>query len=1244
MPTNDDLLFADHAVKAGFVSREEIEASLSVQKRMEEMGVKDSLRNVLVNRGALREGDAALVSKAAGLAPGRDPIPGFTLESRLGAGAMGSVYKAFQRGMQRHVAVKILRRDLTADPRQVERLRREAALVGKLDHPHIVRGLDSGETNGLVWFAMEYVDGETLRERIRRGGRIPADEAIVIARQLAEALEHAASQGIVHRDIKPGNVLLTKQGMPRLADYGLAKGQTDDALTAIDATLGTPQYVAPEQARNPRDADIRSDIYSLGATLYAMLTGRPPFEGETLAQTLTKVLYERPRPIHDLVPDLPDEVVYLVERMMAKDRRHRYPTPAALLHDLRAFEAGRLKVPAGFEGDIATYVERWRSRRLWITGASVVAGAVLMGALALWWEGETATRERAERGMAEFADTQSLPGPEPSWDGRTVAEMIRRLDRVRAEFVGTEAADAATAEIARWRKQERELGRVQELARRADRSDAEWPTIIQQLEERKRALAGETDAGVAMRQSAVTLDALLERRESRAKRDVEALRSDTSAKTLDEAARGWASLASALRSRYLAGAEPPQAKAAAVTAGQFEAAAARISAMFAPWDAASARGGALDRGAFADAASVLAAIDAEFAADTDLVALLAGLPPAGRWTAAFTARRDAAGAALAEGAQRALAALESDVLRMLGRKAFADAASRVDTFAAAALPMQADAVADLRSRVDAERDAEVAGSRDATVAASLLFFDAYGRLDATRAAQVLDELQNTLAARAVSDAQGTAFLEGARRLLVLTEQRIWDRFRGAVTQFALAGGELSDRRTGIRYRGITSVRVGRSELAFTYGQGQVWQGALADVPLDDVIRAAGVPLDDPESALAAAALRITQYHVPQDARRGLPVLSGVGPWLDAARGAAGTMPVVERLVALRDEQFRRTQHEVDDAESTARRVHEAALQELLDGRADLAMEGLRSLRDLPRLRQTEYAVSRRDEIRQQLDRAEHARQSGSIAARFPGSRFTESADGTAEIYYDFEDPAVSKPDALAALGLVSGRVEIGSRLLVIADRPARVGRAPLALGAEGAGVKLDHVASWLSADEQGAPRDAPLRMECPFLPRKRIEVSFLCRSERPFFLSVSVCGATAGVLSAPDFVQGGRGVSIWSATDIDQPDRAFDERTRKTWIDAHPDPFRREADTRFFQFEPGRVHRVRVVKDEKRTQLFVDGKLRVEEPVRFQPQPGGAAGPPSPLLDRVVISTHGPLDMDDLRIAGTLDPEWLRRR
>jgi tRNA A-37 threonylcarbamoyl transferase component Bud32 len=541
MPSDDDLLFADHVVKAGFLTSEEVDESLSVQKRMEEMGVRESLRNVLVKRGLLREGDAAVVARSAGLRAGGEPIPGYTLEARLGAGAMGSVYKAWQKGMKRHVAIKILRRDLTDDPRQVERLQREAALVGKLDHPNIVRGLDSGETDGLVWFCMELVDGETLRSRITRLGRIPSDEAVRITRRIAEALAHAASHGIVHRDVKPGNILVAKDGTPRLTDYGLAKGETDDALTQLDATLGTPQYISPEQAKNPRDADIRSDIYSLGATLYAMLAGKPPFAGETMAATLTKVLYERPKPLSQEAPDASPAVAYVVERMMAKDRRHRYQTPDELLRDLRELEAGRLTVPAGFKGDIGEFVETRRRR-----GMGLVAAAVALAAGALVWEHRAADeRRRSEAGHA-LASLRKMAGPPDAWDGDTIQKSLAALERLGRDYAGTPAAAEALADVGHWTAQAAALQSANALELKADDPAADWPRVVSEISKRLGELRDAPDASVARGRLTALFENVRVRRDAHAAADSEAAYADAARLSIEQSAQRFKSLAESL--------------------------------------------------------------------------------------------------------------------------------------------------------------------------------------------------------------------------------------------------------------------------------------------------------------------------------------------------------------------------------------------------------------------------------------------------------------------------------------------------------------------------------------------------------------------------------------------------------------------------------------------------------------------------------------------------------------------------
>jgi serine/threonine protein kinase len=239
---------------------------------------------------AVEDGDAPKAAR-----PPSEVIPGYRILERLGRGGMGSVYRAEQIGMKRTVALKILRRPLARDAQQVERLRREARLVGSLNHTNIVRGLDVGQHGPYHYFAMEYVEGHTLRDRLKNRGAMPEAEVLRILVQVAEALDHAHSRGVIHRDVKPGNMMLTPDGLPKLTDYGLAKGPADFTLTQSGVTIGTPQYISPEQARDPAGVDIQTDLYSLGATAYHMLTGVPPHTSETLAGLLTKVLYEKPR-------------------------------------------------------------------------------------------------------------------------------------------------------------------------------------------------------------------------------------------------------------------------------------------------------------------------------------------------------------------------------------------------------------------------------------------------------------------------------------------------------------------------------------------------------------------------------------------------------------------------------------------------------------------------------------------------------------------------------------------------------------------------------------------------------------------------------------------------------------------------------------------------------------------------------------------------------------------------------------
>jgi serine/threonine-protein kinase len=276
---------------------------------------------------------------------------------------MGAVYKARQKSLDRIVALKILPAHAARDEAFTKRFVSEARTVARLNHENVIAGIDVGEANGVYYFAMEYVDGTSLARIIETDGPLPERRAVRIALQIARALEHAHKHGLVHRDVKPGNVLVANRrlaaasvsGPPReegaaeiakLCDLGLAKSKThtDTRTGSSDVRglpLGTPHYLSPEQARGEADVDIRSDIYSLGATLYHALTGSPPFEGGSPMVLMTKHLTEDPVPPRKRNPDVSKAASDLVLQMMAKEKEERHQTPQELVSDLESLLEGK---------------------------------------------------------------------------------------------------------------------------------------------------------------------------------------------------------------------------------------------------------------------------------------------------------------------------------------------------------------------------------------------------------------------------------------------------------------------------------------------------------------------------------------------------------------------------------------------------------------------------------------------------------------------------------------------------------------------------------------------------------------------------------------------------------------------------------------------------------------------------------------------------------------------------------------
>jgi serine/threonine protein kinase len=268
----------------------------------------------------------------------------FELEEPIGVGGMAAVIRARDLHLDRPVALKVLPPEMAADPENVRRFEHESRAAAKLDHENIARVYYCGQDKGLHFIAFEFVEGENLKGRIQRLGCIPVAEAIHYVLQIASGLAHAAARGVVHRDIKPSNIIIGENGRAKLVDMGLARSldkPPQDELTHSGVTLGTFDYISPEQALEPRSADVRSDIYSLGCTLYQMLTGQPPVPEGTAARKLKFHQSESPLDPRHLNPEIPDEVAAILARMMAKEPKDRYQRPDVLVQHLLSV-AGKL--------------------------------------------------------------------------------------------------------------------------------------------------------------------------------------------------------------------------------------------------------------------------------------------------------------------------------------------------------------------------------------------------------------------------------------------------------------------------------------------------------------------------------------------------------------------------------------------------------------------------------------------------------------------------------------------------------------------------------------------------------------------------------------------------------------------------------------------------------------------------------------------------------------------------------------
>jgi serine/threonine-protein kinase len=469
--------FLDNLKRSRLLSDEQFALVVRLADRVEE----EELPTALVGEGILTplQAHRVLAGETNGLVLG----PYRVLEE-IGRGGMGRVYKALHTIMGRVVALKVMAPDLVQNAQSREWFLREVRNVTRLSHPNIVVAHDANEVDGVLFLAMEFVAGMTLAERVRSRGPLPVGQACHFMRQAALGLQHAHERGLVHRDIKPHNLLLAAAGQPegspgdaaacspfvlKIADFGLARLHGGESLAATSGGfIGTPDFVAPEQCRDSRSADIRADLYSLGCTFYFALVGRPPFTGDNVMEKLFAHATAEPPPLARQRPEVPDEVAAIVARLMAKAPEERYQTPAELALALAPWcEADWLPVLLNGSPGPGPSCDPVRDRDLTFPSPSPVGAGPVWGGKAPHERGcprssmatlvverlqarqadHTAVPPSSRLAAQETDNTAKVEGPPPP-QAPSPAEVLKIVkDRARAQEAGNPALSRAWA---RW--------------------------------------------------------------------------------------------------------------------------------------------------------------------------------------------------------------------------------------------------------------------------------------------------------------------------------------------------------------------------------------------------------------------------------------------------------------------------------------------------------------------------------------------------------------------------------------------------------------------------------------------------------------------------------------------------------------------------------------------------------------------------------------------------------------------------
>jgi eukaryotic-like serine/threonine-protein kinase len=335
------------ALESGLITKSEIEYCREQQKQSSDPNQR-SLSDLLVENNFVTTTQVKRIRRQIEESSKRSKIPGYEIIREIGKGAMARVFEARQVSLDRTVAIKVLPRKMSENVEFVDRFYKEGKAAARLSHNNIVQAIDVGQAPaGYHYFVMEYIEGLTLYDEMAappagRGRKFSEADALDVIVQICDALVHAHERGLIHRDVKPKNIILTPQGVAKLTDLGLARAadDTDAAESEAGKAYGTPYYISPEQIRGDVDIDFRADIYSLGATLYHLVTGRPPFEGDTPSAVMHKHLKQPLVPADHINTALSAGIGEIIDVAMAKKRDERYQSTADMLDDLKAIRRG----------------------------------------------------------------------------------------------------------------------------------------------------------------------------------------------------------------------------------------------------------------------------------------------------------------------------------------------------------------------------------------------------------------------------------------------------------------------------------------------------------------------------------------------------------------------------------------------------------------------------------------------------------------------------------------------------------------------------------------------------------------------------------------------------------------------------------------------------------------------------------------------------------------------------------------